>query len=94
MVTIGLSSLLRAIVNAIWGTMGRAFPSFLPRTPIEIAGAFISADRLIALGLVVELLVVFMLFFRFSKEGIAMRATAVRLAGFRPGRSRWPVRDC
>ncbi|MBK8986892.1 MAG: branched-chain amino acid ABC transporter permease [Chloroflexi bacterium] len=76
MVTIGLSSLLRSIVNTIWGTTGRAFPSFLPRTPLDIAGAIISADRLIALGLVVVLLVIFMIFFRYSKEGIAMRATA------------------
>jgi len=76
MVTIGLSSVIRAIVNAIWGTTGRAFPSFLPDSPIAIAGAVISADRLIALGLVIVLLVVFTLFFRFSKEGIAMRATA------------------
>ena len=76
MVTIGLSSLLRAIVNGIWGTTGRAFPSFLPNTPIEIGGAIVSLDRFIALGIVALLLAGFILFFRFSKEGIAMRATA------------------
>ncbi|MGB1249453.1 MAG: branched-chain amino acid ABC transporter permease [Candidatus Promineifilaceae bacterium] len=76
MVTIGLSSLLRAIVNAIWGTTGRAFPSFLPQTPINIGGAIISADRFIAMGIVAVLLLGFMVFFRYSKEGIAMRATA------------------
>ena len=76
MVTIGLSSLLRAIVNAIWGTTGRAFPSFLPRTPINIGGAIISADRFIAMIIVAVLLLGFMVFFRYSKEGIAMRATA------------------
>jgi branched-chain amino acid transport system permease protein len=76
MVTIGLSSVIRAVVNAIWGTTGRAFPSFLPDTPVEIMGAIIPADRLIALGLVIVLIAAFMIFFRFSKEGIAMRATA------------------
>ncbi len=76
MVTIGLSSVLRAVVSAIWGTTGRAFPSFLPDTPLNIAGAIIPADRLIALALVMVLLGIFMIFFRFSKEGIAMRATA------------------
>jgi branched-chain amino acid transport system permease protein len=76
MVTIGLASVLTAFVNAIWGTTGRAFPSFLPSTPLNIFGAIISADRLIALTLVAILLIIFMLFFRFSKEGIAMRATA------------------
>lgn len=76
MVTIGLSSVIRAVVSAIWGTTGRAYPSFLPDTPLSIAGAIIPADRIIALGLVIVLLVLFMIFFRFSKEGIAMRATA------------------
>ena len=45
MVTIGLASVLTAFVNAIWGTTGRAFPSFLPSTPLNIFGAIISAER-------------------------------------------------
>lgn len=76
MVTIGLSSLLRAIVNGIWGTTGRAFPSFLPRTPVDIGGAIVSLDRFIAMIIVAVLLTSFVIFFRYSKEGIAMRATA------------------
>lgn len=76
MVTIGLSSLLRAIVSAIWGTTGRPFPPFLPDQPIDIFGATIPADRLITIGIVTILFILFSLFFRFSREGIAMRATA------------------
>jgi branched-chain amino acid transport system permease protein len=76
MVTIGLSSLLRAIVNAIWGTYGRAFPAFIPSTNVYIFKAVVPADRLIAIGLGLLLLGAFTLFFRYSAEGIAMRATA------------------
>jgi branched-chain amino acid transport system permease protein len=76
MVTIGLASLLRAIVSAIWGTTGRPFPPFLPSEPVNVLGATIPADRLIAIGLVVVLFVIFSLFFRFTREGIAMRAAA------------------
>ncbi len=76
MVTIGLSSLLRAIVTSIWGTLGRQFPAFLPSQPVQIGSAVVPADRLIAMGLVVVLLIIFTLFFRYSKQGIAMRATA------------------
>ncbi|MCP4357108.1 MAG: branched-chain amino acid ABC transporter permease [Chloroflexi bacterium] len=76
MVTIGLSSLLRAIVSGIWGTTGRPFPPFLPSDPVNIMGATVPADRLIAIVLVMVLFVIFTLFFRFNKEGIAMRATA------------------
>lgn len=76
MVTIGLASLLRAIVSAIWGTTGRPFPPFLPSQPVNLFGATVPADRLIAIGLVVVLFVIFSLFFRYTREGIAMRATA------------------
>lgn|SRR5574341_1331340 len=76
MVTIGLSSLLRAVVSAIWGTFGQPFPPFLPRDNITIGGAIIPADRLIAIGLAAGLLLAFTLFFQVSRYGIAMRATA------------------
>ncbi|RME40568.1 MAG: branched-chain amino acid ABC transporter permease [Caldilineae bacterium] len=76
MVTIGLSSLLRAIVNAIWGTAGRPFPPFIPSQDVHILGAVVPADRLVGIGLALILLVVFNFFFRYSKDGIAMRATA------------------
>jgi len=76
MVTIGLSSLLRAFVSSIWGTTGQPFPPFIPDENISIAGAIVPADRLIAIGLAALLLIIFSLFFRYSREGIAMRATA------------------
>lgn len=76
MVTIGLSSLLRSIVNGIWGTTGRSFPSFLPQNTLDIGGAIISADRFVALLIVAIMLSIFVIFFRYSKEGIAMRAAA------------------
>ena len=76
MVTIGLASLLKAFVSAIWGTTGRAFPAFLPSDPVNVLGATIGADRLIAIGLVAVLFAVFTLFFRYNREGVAMRATA------------------
>lgn len=76
MVTIGLSSVLRAIVNSVWGTAGRPFPPFIPSQDVAILGAVVPADRLVAIGLALVLLVIFTLFFRYSRDGIAMRATA------------------
>ncbi len=76
MVTIGLSSLLRAIINSIWGTYGRAFPPFIPSANVYIFNAVVPADRLIAIGLGLLLLAAFTLFFRYSAEGVAMRAAA------------------
>jgi branched-chain amino acid transport system permease protein len=76
MVTIGLSSLLRAIVNTIWGTLPRAFPPFIPTQPVNILGATVSADRLWAILIALAMLGVFSVFFRRSRQGIAMRAVA------------------
>ncbi len=76
MATIGLSSLLRAIVSTIWGNQPRAFPPFIPSKPVHLLGATVGADRLWAIGIAVLMLVLFNLFFTRSKEGIAMRAVA------------------
>jgi branched-chain amino acid transport system permease protein len=76
MVTIGLSSLLRAIVSTIWGTLPRAFPSFIPSQPVKIFSATIGADRLWAIIIAMIMLGLFSFFFRRSREGIAMRAVA------------------
>ncbi|MBO9348907.1 MAG: branched-chain amino acid ABC transporter permease [Chloroflexus sp.] len=76
MVTIGLSSLLRAIVGAIWGVTPRPAPQFLPTDTVTILGANVSIDRIWAFVLAITLFVILTLFFRYSREGIAMRAVA------------------
>ncbi|MDD2922444.1 MAG: branched-chain amino acid ABC transporter permease [Anaerolineales bacterium] len=76
MVTIGLSSLLKAIVSAIWGTIPQAFPAFIPSAPVKILGATVGEDRLWALVIAVLMLGLFNIFFTRSREGIAMRAVA------------------
>ncbi len=76
MVTIGLSSLLRAIVGTIWGVTPRAAPQFLPRETVTILGASVGVDKLWAIALALILFALLTLFFRRSSEGIAMRAVA------------------
>lgn len=76
MVTIGLSSVLKGVVNGIWGPVPRPFPPFIPTQNVTIGSAVVPADRLIAIGMALVFLVLFTLFFRFTREGIAMRAIA------------------
>ena len=76
MVTIGLSSVLRAIVHAIWGAQPRTFPSFLPQGEVALGPAVVGADRLLAIPLALVLLGGLLLFFRRTRSGIAMRAIA------------------
>ena len=76
MATIGLSSLLRAFVSMIWGNVPRSMPPFIPSQPVRLGPATVTADRLWAVAIAVVILALFTVFFRFYKEGIAMRAVA------------------
>jgi len=76
MVTLGLSSILRAVVQGIWGTDTRPFPEIFPSAPMMIGPVPVSRAYAWSVGCVVVLLVAFSLFFKYSRFGIAMRATA------------------
>jgi branched-chain amino acid transport system permease protein len=76
MVTIGLAAVLGAVVQIIWGTRPRPFPSFIPRDSVELFGATVGINRLWAIGVVAVALVAFGLFYTRSRDGIAMRAVA------------------
>src|SRR5260221_1513332 len=76
MVTIGLSSIMHAIIMGIWGPDVQPFPAFLPSNPINIFGAIVTADRLWALVIAIPLLALFTVFFQRSTIGIALRAAA------------------
>ncbi|RMG61361.1 MAG: branched-chain amino acid ABC transporter permease [Deltaproteobacteria bacterium] len=77
MVTIGLALVLSSIVKAIWGTQIRVYsPKLFPQTTVNVGGIPVSQEFIWCFVLSVVLLAVFSLFFKYSKEGIAMRATA------------------
>jgi branched-chain amino acid transport system permease protein len=76
MVTLGLSSVLKAIVQGIWGTDTRPFPEIFPSTPVQIGPLPVSQGYLYSVVCVALLLLLFTLFFKYSRAGIAMRATA------------------
>jgi branched-chain amino acid transport system permease protein len=76
MVTLGLSSILKAIVQGIWGTDIRPYPEIFPTRPVQIGPLPVSQGYLYSVLSVAVLLLVFSVFFKFSRAGIAMRATA------------------
>ena len=76
MVTIGLSSVLRGAINAIWGPNPRAFDSFLPAGDIVLGPAVLSAARVLSIPIALAVLAALGLFFRHARDGIAMRAIA------------------
>lgn len=76
MLTLGLSSVLKAVVQAFWGTDTRPYPELFPTAPVQIGPLPVSQGYLYSLGSVAALLVLFSLFFKYTRAGIAMRATA------------------
>jgi len=76
MVTIGIASILVGLVEMVWGADPQLLPSFLPRTPVFIGEMYLAPK--IAYGFLIgaALLIVYLLYFRFSRGGVALRATA------------------
>ncbi len=77
MVTIGLSLIMRSLVTAIWGNDILVYePKLFPQDMVTIAGVPISQEFIWCFVLSMVLLAVFSAFFKFSRAGVAMRATA------------------
>ena len=76
MVTLGLSSVLRAIVQGIWGTDTRPLPAVFSLEPIQLGPLPIARGYLYSAASVAVLLIVLTAFFKYARPGIAMRATA------------------
>lgn len=76
MATIGLSSLLAGAVHMIWGHTTKTFPPVFPQTPLNIGGIVVTPVYLWSFIVVVVLLIIFSLFFKYSKIGLAIRAVA------------------
>ena len=76
MITIGLSLVLKSSVAAIWGVEISAFPSIFPETPLRFGEIIVSQVYVYTFLASMVFLVLFALFFKYSRMGIAMRATA------------------
>jgi len=76
MMTIGLVSLLRGIILAGWPTVQDIYPAYLPEAPLSIGGILVPQVNFWAFVVASVLVAAFAVFFRFTKVGMAMRATA------------------
>ncbi len=76
MLTLGLSSILRAIIQGIWGVDTIPFPQVFPSEPVHLGPFPVSQGYLYSVACVTLLLAVFAVFFKYSRSGVAMRAVA------------------
>jgi branched-chain amino acid transport system permease protein len=88
MATIALLVILNGLAAWIWGPEEKILPSPFPNESWEVGGVQISQQNVGILAVVIACVVVLWLFFRFTKLGLALRASAVnqqasRLLGVR-----------
>lgn len=77
MVTVGLSFFFKGIVELIWGTDTRVFtPPVFPLEPIRIGPLIIGQVYLWSFVASLVLLCIFVCFFKYTRWGLAMQATA------------------
>jgi branched-chain amino acid transport system permease protein len=76
MVTIGLSIIFQALMKWIFGVFAQPFPPVFETQQIEIGGAQVQTIYLFSLAISVLLMGACAVFFKYSKYGLAMRATA------------------
>jgi branched-chain amino acid transport system permease protein len=74
--TLAIGLLITNIIRLIWQDTPRSLPGVLSAQPLEFAGVMITPERLGIMIVVVIVVALLMLFFRFSRLGKAMRATA------------------
>jgi branched-chain amino acid transport system permease protein len=76
MATIGMASIVHGSVEAIWGGDTFTVPPLLPRMPLRFGEVLIPGTAIGNFAVAVALIAAFIAFFRYSKTGIALRATA------------------
>ncbi|MBL8347221.1 MAG: branched-chain amino acid ABC transporter permease [Rubrivivax sp.] len=76
MATIGMASIIHGGVEAVWGGDTYSPPTLLPRTPLLMGDILIPGTVLGNFAVAAVLIGGFLAFFRYSRTGIALRATA------------------
>lgn len=76
MVTIGLASILRGLTHIVWSPEYRSFPQIFPPQPLDLKYAVVPSGLLWGFIFAVIGTVVFTFIFRYTRTGLAMRATA------------------
>jgi branched-chain amino acid transport system permease protein len=76
MMTIALASVLEGVVTLIWGGEYKTYHGVLPTITLKLGGVSVPPESLIGLIVSVIAVALLMLLFRYTKIGLAMRATA------------------
>ena len=76
MVTIGLSSILHGLTHVVWSPDYRSFPEIFPPEPLDLGFAVVPSGLLWGFIFAAVATILFILIFKYTRIGVAMRATA------------------
>ena len=76
MVTIGLSSILQGLTHIVWSPDYRSFPEIFPPEPLDLGFAIVPSGLLWGFIFAGIGTIIFILIFKLTRTGVAMRATA------------------
>jgi branched-chain amino acid transport system permease protein len=76
MATIALATILGGVATLLWGAEYKAYHGLLPTLTLKVGALSIPSESLIGLIVSVVCVSILMLVFRYTKIGLAMRATA------------------
>ena len=76
MMTIALASVLEGLATLIWGGQYKTYHKVLPTITLKLGEISIPPESLIGLTVSIVAVAILLLFFRYTKIGLAMRATA------------------
>jgi len=76
MMTIALATVLEGLATLIWGGEYKTYHGVLPTITLKVGGISVPPESLIGLIVSAVAVVLLMLLFRYTKIGLAMRATA------------------
>jgi branched-chain amino acid transport system permease protein len=76
MVTIGLSMFFQGLVAWIFGGYTKAFPTVFETESVKIGGLHIETAYIMSMVVSIVIMIAFYFFFKYSRMGLAMRATA------------------
>ena len=76
MMTIALATMLEGLATLIWGGEYKTYHGVLPTVTLKVGEISVPPESLIGLIVSIVAVALLMLFFRYTKIGLAMRATA------------------
>ena len=76
-VTLALEALISGIITLLWGDREyNVFPEFIPPDPVEFFNIILSLQHIIIFIAAMVIIALFILFFKYSRWGLDMRAVA------------------